>query len=116
MSASISDILTATKNIVTALNGEMTNATFLAGARNAVGITSQSVVSTAAGRAVNIVVCVAGSTTGSVWDASSTATATSSRLLYTIPTAVGVYVVNMPVAYGIVVTPGTGMTIAVSYS
>ena len=93
-----------------------TNATALVGAKNAPGITAQTIVSANPGRLYNISVIVAGGATGSVWDANTTASATSARLIATIPTAVGVYTINLPVAYGIVVTPGTSQTIAVGYS
>jgi hypothetical protein len=116
MSGSLFDILTTVKNLVTATATLSTNQTALVGSKNATGIIAQSVVSQNPGRVYNISVVVAGSTTGTIWDASNTASAVSSRLLATIPSAVGVYVINMPVAYGIVVTPGTGQTVSIGYS
>jgi hypothetical protein len=116
MSGSLFDMLTTVKNLVTATSTLSTNATALVGAKNAPGITAQTVVSANPGRLYNISVIVAGGATGSVWDANTTASATSARLIATIPTAVGVYTINLPVAYGIVVTPGTSQTIAVGYS
>lgn len=114
--ASLDDILTTAKNIVTALSNESQTSLQIAGTKNATGMTVQTVVSANPGRIAVVSVAVAGSTTCSVYDASSVVTATASRLLATITNTVGIYVVNMPVTYGIVVTPGTGMTIAVSYS
>jgi hypothetical protein len=114
--ASLDDVLTTLKNIVTAQNNQPQTALQIAGQKNATGLTAQTVVSANPGRVATIAVIVAGSAVGSVYDASTTATATSSRLLAAIPNTVGIIVVNMPVVYGIVVTPGTGMTIAVSYS
>jgi len=116
MSGSLTNILTAAQNIVTALNGEAQTTLQIAGNKNVTGMTAQTVVSINPGRMCSVAVIVAGSASGSIYDASSTATATSARLLVTIQNTVGVYVINMPVAYGIVVTPGTGMTVAVSYS
>jgi hypothetical protein len=66
------------------------------------------------GRVAVISVVVAGSTTGKVID-SSLASA-SGPITYVIPEAVGVYVVNLPCAYGILVTPGTSQVLTVSYS
>jgi hypothetical protein len=66
------------------------------------------------GRIARLVVVVAGSGTGSVYDASS-ATATNDKLL-TIPTTIGIVEVNIPVNNGIVVAPGTGQTVAIVYS
>ena len=114
--ASLDDILTTSKNIVTALNNESQTALQIAGTKNATGMTAQALVSTSPGRLAVVSVVVAGSGTGSIYDASSVVTATAGRLLMTIPSAVGITLVNMPVAYGIVVTPGAGMTVAVSYS
>ena len=114
--ASLDDVLTTLKNIVTAQNNVPLTTLQIAGQKTATGLTAQTVVSANPGRVANIAVIVAGSTACSVYDASSVVTATSSRLLATITNTVGIYVVNMPVTYGIVVTPGTGMTIAVSYS
>jgi len=59
-------------------------------------------------------VVVAGSGTGSVYDASS-ATATNDMLL-TIPTTIGIVEANIPTNNGIVVAPGTGQTVAIVYS
>ena len=114
--ASLDDLLTTTKNIVTALNNDGQININLAGTKNAPGIVAQSLVSTNAGRVVVVSVIVAGSSTGLIYDASSISTATSQRLIAAIPNTVGVFTLNMPVLYGIVVTPGTGMTVAISYS
>jgi hypothetical protein len=61
-----------------------------------------------------VIVVVAGSGTGAIYDAAS-ATATSDKLL-TIPTTIGVGEANIPVNNGIVVAPGTGQTVAIVYS
>jgi hypothetical protein len=116
MSTSMTDVLTTHKNVVTALNGSITMALNLAGSSVAPGLKVQTLVSAAPGRVVTISVVILGTTTGSIWDANSFVSATPARLIMTIPMAVGVYKLDMPVAYGIVVTPGTGMTVAISYS
>ena len=106
--ASLDDLLTATKNVVTALNSEAQTTINLAGARNSLSLVP--------GRVCVVSIIVAGSSTGTIYDASNTATATSARAIATIPNTVGVFTLNFPVAYGIVVTTGTGMTAAISYS
>jgi hypothetical protein len=116
MSGSLTNLLTASQNIVTALNNNASTSLQVAGNKNVTGITAQAVVSANPGRVATVSVIVAGSTTGTIWDAANTASASNARRLAAIPMSVGVYVINMPVAYGIVVTPGTGMTVAVSYS
>jgi hypothetical protein len=112
--ASLSDILTTTKNIVTALN--QLGQTYLAveGTSSYTEITAATLVKSGQGRIARLVVVVAGSSAGSVYDASSP-TSTSDKLL-TIPTTVGIEEVNIPVNNGIVVAPGTGQTVAIVYS
>lgn len=112
--ASLSDILTATKNVVTALN--QLGQTFLdvQGSQSYTNITAPTLVKSGQGRIARLVVVVAGSGTGAVYDAASAA-ATSDKLL-TIPTTIGVVEANIPVNNGIVVAPGTGQTVAIVYS
>ena len=116
MSASLSDILTATKNIVTALATAAQNYLNVQGLINAAGITATTLVSAKAGRIANVSVIVAGAATGMIYDATSTTDTT--KPIYVIPMAVGnaPYIVNMPVSFGIVIAPGSGQTITVSYS
>jgi hypothetical protein len=116
MSASLTDMLTTHKNVVTALNGEVTMTLNLAGSSIAPGLAVQTLVSPVAGRVMVISVIAAGTTTGLIHDANSIVSATNLRRIMTVPMAVGVYRLDMPVAYGIVFTPGTGMVVAISYS
>jgi N-methylhydantoinase B/oxoprolinase/acetone carboxylase alpha subunit len=112
--ASLDDILTASKNIVTALS--RLGQTFLdvQGSSSYTNITTATLVQSGQGRIARVVVVVAGSGAGAVYDAAS-ATATSDKLL-TIPTTVGVVEANIPVNNGIVVAPGAGQTVAIIYS
>jgi len=112
--ASLSDILTTTKNIVTALNQLGQTYLEVEGTSSYTNITTATLVKTGQGRIARVIVVVAGSGTGSVYDASS-ATATNDKL-FTIPTTVGIEEVNIPVNNGIVVAPGTGQTVAIVYS
>ena len=112
--ASLSDILTTTKNIVTALNQLGQTYLDVEGTSSYTNITTATLVKSGQGRIARVIVVVAGSGTGAVYDASS-ATATSDKLL-TIPTTIGVGEANIPVNNGIVVAPGTGQTVAIVYS
>jgi len=114
MSASIADVLTAIKNIVTALSTEASNFLNVNGQLNAAGLTAATVVKSVAGRIANVSVIVAGSAAGFVYDAAKTGV--TNKPLFVIPTTVGIYVVNLPASFGIVVAPGTGQTVTVSYS
>ena len=67
--SSLSDILTAAKNIVTAINNAAQSYTNVQGAQSLAGITSATVVKAAAGRVVVVSVVVAGSGAGAIYDA-----------------------------------------------
>ena len=106
--------LAALQNVVTALNTQTQNAINLAGAQAFYNVASITQVKSGAGRLVNISVIIAGSSDGGVYDSASLADTT--RPIFVIPDVVGVYVVNIPFQYGLVVRGGTGMTVAGSYS
>ena len=112
--ASLSDILTAAKNLVAAVNGASQTYLGINGAQTLAKITSATVVQTGGGRVATVSIVVAGSAAGTIYDASATTDTT--RPIYTIPATLGVVYLNMPVSYGIVVAPGTGQTISISYS
>jgi hypothetical protein len=112
--ASLSDILTTTKNIVTALNQLGQTYLDVEGTSSYTNITTATLVKSGQGRIARLIVVVAGSGTGAVYDAASE-TATNDQLL-TIPTTLGIGEVNIPVNNGIVVAPGTGQTVAIVYS
>jgi hypothetical protein len=112
--ASTDDMLTTYKNIVTAING--LNQTYLNvnGVKTLADITTDTLVKAGFGRVATISVTVAGSTTGTVYDTNSASS--TANPIFTIPTSTGITFVNLPVSNGIVVSPGTGQTVAVSYS
>jgi hypothetical protein len=112
--ASTSDLLTALKNVVTALNNATQTYLNVNGATNLAGIGAPTVVKNGAGRLVLISVTVAGSTQGAAYDG-ATLTATGNPLCL-IPEAVGIYEVDLPARFGIVIYPGTGQALTVSYS
>jgi len=112
--ASLSDLLTAAKNIVTAINNVAQTYSSVQGVQNSSNISTTTLVKGSAGRLATVVVTTAGSATGTVYDSANASSV--SRKLYIIPNTVGVYVVNMPANYGIVVVPGTGQVVTVSYS
>ena len=114
--ASLDDVVTTSKNIVTALNTSSQTNLAINGTKTYVAISANTLVNQGASRIVRISVIVAGSTTGSLYDASSVAGAVSGNIVATIPEAVGIYEMNIPTINGIVVKPGTSMVLAVVYS
>jgi hypothetical protein len=116
--ASTSDVLSAIKNIVLALATAAQNYLNVQGATNAAAISVPTVVKASAGRIASVSIIVAGSGTGFIYDG-TTLTATT-KPLWVIPEAAKSngepYVVNFPASFGLLVVPGTGQTVSVSYS
>lgn len=112
--ASLSDILTTAKNVVTAISNVAQTYLAVQGAQNSGALTSATLVQLGSSRVAMVSVIVAGSATGRIYDGNSASSTTNP--VYVIPTTVGVTFVNMPVGIGLVVAPGTGQTVTVSYS
>lgn len=111
---SLSDILTTINNLVQGVSALAQNYLNVEGQQSFAGLTAPTVVKPSSGRIVRISVTVAGAATGTVFDGSSLNALT--KPLYVIPTTVGVYLVSLPANFGIVVSPGTGQTVAGSFS
>lgn len=92
--------------------------TYVAGKHSVLDITAAILVRGSPGRLVSISVLVAGTTVGSANDSASISGASAANQIAVIPEAVTAepLVINWPCANGIVITPGTGQTLAVSYS
>lgn len=86
------------------------------GASTHLNVTAATVIKAAAGRACRVSVVVAGSTTGAIYDHATTSGVAAANQIYTINDVIGSYQIDIPCAVGIVVVPGTGMTVAISYS
>ncbi len=111
--ASLSDILSSIQNIVSAINNVAQTYLQVNGISTAYGVGSATVVKSSPGRLASVSVIVAGSS-GEIYDATSTTI--TSKPIYIIPATLGVVFVNMPFAAGLVVAPGSGQTVSVSYS
>jgi hypothetical protein len=117
-SASLADLLTAAKNLVTALNNAANAYLSVNGKSSIEAITTPTVVKTTAGRIASVSIITAGSSTGMIYDANALGVTTSP--LWIIPessTSNGEpYVVNLPTDTGILVSPGSGQSVTVSWS
>ncbi len=140
--ASLDDLLTATKNIVVAINGASSSGTNIvtaldtlnttlaatntalatlntsylgvAGTTTVNTINAATLVRTGAGRLCRVSITTAGSTNGTIYD--STSTGAPTHPIWAIPATLGLVDVSIPVTTGIVVVPGTGQVVTVTYS
>lgn len=85
------------------------------GASSSNALAASAVVKATPGVVVRVSVTVAGSAPGNVYDAATLGTAAAGNLIGVIPNTVGVYYFAWPMQTGIVVAPGTGQTVSVSY-
>lgn len=116
--ASLSDILTSIKNLVIALNGATQAFNNVNGVSTTEAISTTTVVKTTPGRVASVSIITAGSTTGTIYDSSSKQVTTAP--LWVIPEAAKStgepYVVNLPTDVGILVVPGSGQVLTLSWS
>jgi hypothetical protein len=116
--ASLSDILTTALNIVKGINALAANYMNVQGTAIAQAITAPTVLKPSGGRVARVSITTAGSATGLIYDG-ATLSATS-KPIWVIPMAAGAngdpYEVQLPCAFGILVKPGTGQVLSVSYS
>lgn len=115
--ASLSDILTAIKNLVTGLATATTNYLNVQGQITLCNITAPTVVKASAGRVCSVSVIAGGGAPGAIYDV-ATLTGARTKQLYVIPDSVGTepYVVNLAASFGILVVPGSEQNVSVSYS
>jgi hypothetical protein len=114
MPASLDTIVTTLQNIVTAINSATTNYTNIQGTQDFFNITAPAVIKATSGRIVKISLTVPGSADGTVYDANTVAD--TSRPIYTISHLTAFQTVGLPVQYGVMIVPGSGMTVAGSFS
>lgn len=112
--SSLSDILTAAKNIAVAINNASQSYLKVQGVSRSSTLTSTASISSGQGRLASVSVIVAGSTSATIYD--SSAVGNLSSALAVVGNTVGVTVINLPYNNGLVVVPGTGMTVVVTYS
>lgn len=79
-------------------------------------VSASTVIKATAGRVFRVSVVTAGSAAGAVHDAATTGAAAAGNKIATIPNAVGIYDLNWPCTSGIVLIPGTGQVLAISYT
>lgn len=114
--ASLDDIATIQKNGVLSVNGLNQTIARYNGTNTSPNYAADAVVVLGPGRLVNISVTVAGTTTGSVYNATTTSSPAAATKLATIPNTVGVFPMNLVFNTGLVVVVGTGQELCLTYS
>lgn len=121
--ANIDDLVTVQKNGVVGINAltaalEAFRAVYesFVGTSTYLGATNDSLITQEAGRLVNLTVSVTGATAGTVHDASTVSAATAANVIAVIPATVGITQINVPFTNGLVLKPGSGQTISITYS
>ena len=115
-SSVLTAILTTAQTLVQALNGVSQNYLNVQGQVNTPQIKTSLLLKSTPGRVALVIVNVAatGAPFGWIYD-TNLLTSTSNRV-YAIPQAVGVYLVNIPMRNGIVIQPGDGQELTVTWS
>lgn len=116
MPASLDDLLSAQKNGVIAINNLARTTLRGQGSQTSATVTSATLIYAGAGYLVNFAVVVAGTGDGAINNAVSTNAAAANNVLCTTTTTVGVYPVGQAFTNGLVIVPGTGQSINVTYS
>jgi hypothetical protein len=92
------------------------------GKGSALNITAATLVATVPkdfsigqGRLARVQVLVAGTAGGAAYDSATVAGAAAANQIAAWPNTIGTYTIDMPFIAGLVVTPGAGQTVAVSF-
>lgn len=114
--ASLDDILTTQKNGVVAINA-LNNITLgAAGTVTSITVTGTTLIFTGAGRLVNFSVVVAGTGAGTIHNTNSVSSASTANALCATPNTIGIYPSGQIFTNGLVIDPGAGQSINVTYS
>lgn len=120
--ANLDDIVTVQKNGVIAVNALVqsldafkTIYESFVGNNSVIGLSSDTLVLTGAGRIVSVSVITAAAG-GKIYDTNTVSLAADANAIFSIPNASGVTAVNFPFFNGLVIKPGAGSVVSVSYS
>jgi hypothetical protein len=116
MPASLDDIFTTQKNGVVAINNVSQTAQRAQGKQTSSTVTSATLVIEGSGYLVNFAVVVAGSAAGTINNANAIASAAATNALCATPATVGIYQTGQIFTNGLVIVPGTGQSINITYS
>jgi len=110
------DLLTAVKNGVVAINNVFQSISIQNPTATSATVSTSTLIIAGRGRLIDFSVVVAGTTTGLIYNTGTPSSGVLANALVTTPMTLGVYDANMIFTDGIVVAPGTGQSINVTYS
>lgn len=112
--ASLDDVITVAKNIVTAINGATQTYIAVNGQQTSGNLTADTQVQIGSGRLAMVSITSAtGGSPGTIYDTNTTS---AINPIFTIPDTLGIVFVNLRIKSGIYVTLGVGMEVTVTYS
>jgi hypothetical protein len=116
--ASLDDILTTQKNGVVAINSLTNNFKIEVGTITSSTVTASTLVITGRGKISNISVVVPGTVSGFIYNATADIASlkTDASRLLAIPITIGVFQCGILFTDGIVISPGTGQALNVTYT
>lgn len=86
------------------------------GTKSNLHITAATVVKSVQGRIAKVNVTITSTDTGAVYDCATTGAVDSTNRVALIPAVIGSYSIDFPCRVGIVVVPGSGQTVSVSFA
>jgi hypothetical protein len=98
--------------LIQAMNNVTLNGT---SAKTSLTVTTSTLIYAGSGTLVNFVVTVAGSAAGTINNSATTGGAAASNVICATPNTVGVVTVGSQFTNGLVVSPGTGQSVNVTY-
>lgn len=118
MARSLDDIFTTAQNIASGLFNLATAWGKVAGTITSLTVddTADVLITAGTGRLVNMSVIEGGSGTGLIYNSSVVTSLLDSARLALVPTVEGVYQINVLYTAGLVISPGTGQILNITYS
>ena len=113
---SLTDILTALKSGVVGISNASQQLSYVVPTYTSATVTAKTLITTGKGRVYNVAVVVAGSTVGSLYNADGLPATAVGNVLYSAPNTIGVYSFTQVFTNGLVLEPGTGQSLNVTYS
>lgn len=116
LSTVATNLATIASNITSASSAVVTKIAYLAGTTTSATVTAQTLIIAGAGRLVSFSVIIAGTAAGTINNSATTGAVAAGNALVAVPTTIGSYQVGQHFSAGLVITPGAGQSINLTYS